>query len=107
MRDVKYDNDTKKFTVRVKDGIRNEMEEAEKFDYVVVASGHYSVPHVPEFPGIDRFPGRVMHAHDFRDASEFVGKRLLLVGASYSAEDIALQCIKVRKFPMYSKVRVS
>ena len=35
-----------------------------------------------------------MHAHDFRDACEFKGKTLLLVGASYSAEDIALQCVK-------------
>ena len=38
--------------------------------------------------------GRVLHAHDFRDAREFTGKRLLLVGSSYSAEDIGLQCIK-------------
>ena len=29
-----------------------------------------------------------------RDATEFAGKRLLLVGSSYSAEDIALQCLK-------------
>ena len=46
------------------------------------------------FPGVERFPGRVLHAHAFRDANEFAGKRLLLVGSSYSAEDIALQCIK-------------
>jgi trimethylamine monooxygenase len=66
----------------------------QRFSHVVVASGHYSVPHVPSFPGIERFPGRVMHAHDFRDACEFKGKRLLLVGSSYSAEDIAMQCLK-------------
>ena len=30
-----------------------------------------------------------------REANEFTGKRLLCIGASYSAEDIALQCIKV------------
>lgn len=94
VRDVKYDNATKQFNVRTKDGVKNEMGETENFDYVIVASGHYSVPHIPEFPGIERFPGRVMHAHDFRDASEFEGKRLLLIGSSYSAEDIALQCIK-------------
>ena len=56
--------------------------------------GHYSVPNVPAFPGIEKFPGRVCHAHDFRDACEFSGKRLLLIGSSYSAEDIALQCLK-------------
>ena len=44
--------------------------------------------------GVPQFPGRIMHAHDFREANEFAGKRLLLIGASYSAEDIALQCLK-------------
>ena len=41
-------------------------------------------------PGIETFPGRVLHSHDFRSANEFTGKDLLVVGASYSAEDIAL-----------------
>ena len=36
--------------------------------------------------------GRVLHAHDMRDATEFKGKDLLLIGTSYSAEDIASQC---------------
>ena len=35
-----------------------------------------------------------MHSHDFRDAAEFKGRRLLVVGSSYSAEDIAMQTLK-------------
>jgi trimethylamine monooxygenase len=35
-----------------------------------------------------------MHAHDFRDALEFKGKDVLIVGRSYSAEDIGSQCWK-------------
>ena len=58
----------------------------EEFDHVVVTTGHFSVPNVPSFEGIDRFPGRVLHAHDFRTRWEFKGKRLLIVGSSYSAE---------------------
>ena len=50
--------------------------------------------HIPDFPGIERFPGRVLHAHDFRDKNEFLGKTLLLIGSSYFAEDISVQCIK-------------
>jgi len=61
---------------------------------VIVASGHFSVPHVPTFPGIETFNGRVLHAHDFRNAREFTGKRCLLIGSSYSAEDIGLQLHK-------------
>lgn len=94
VRDVKYNNDSDDFTVLVKDLEKNQVLDVEKFDYVMVCSGHYSVPNVPSFPGIEKFPGRVMHAHDFREANEFAGKRLLLIGSSYSAEDIALQCIK-------------
>ena len=67
---------------------------AEEFDQVIVSTGHFSSPNVPEFDGIAGFPGRVLHAHDFRSADEFNGKDLLIVGASYSAEDIALQCKK-------------
>jgi len=94
VRDVVYNKATDDFTVSVKDLKNDVVIDGERFDYVVVASGHYSTPHVPTFPGVERFPGRVMHAHDFRDATEFAGKRLLLIGSSYSAEDIALQCLK-------------
>ena len=67
----------------------------EHFDRVIVASGHFSTPNVPTYPGFDTFPGRILHSHDFREAREFTGKRLLVLGSSYSAEDIALQ---TRKF---------
>ena len=58
------------------------------------------MPHIPDFPGIERFPGRVLHAHDFRDKNEFSGKTLLLIGSSYSAEDIALQCVNAVIFSL-------
>lgn len=67
----------------------------ERFDQVVVATGHFSVPNVPAFDGIETFPGRVIHAHDFRGAEDFVGKDLLLIGGSYSAEDIGIQAHKL------------
>ncbi len=64
------------------------------FDYVVVSSGHFSVPYIPEYSGMNSFPGRILHSHDFRDAEEFRGKNVVVLGSSYSAEDIALQCYK-------------
>ncbi len=76
---------------------RNEAEDSEtceSFDSVVVATGHFSVPNVPEYPGFDTFNGRILHAHDFRDAREFIDKDLLVLGTSYSAEDIGSQCWK-------------
>jgi len=90
---VSYSETTGKFTVTVKD-LEADALNSEEFDHVVVATGHFSTPNMPYFEGLERFPGRVMHAHDFRDAVEFAGKRLLVVGSSYSAEDIATQCYK-------------
>ena len=72
----------------------NDIETTETFDHVVVATGHFSVPNVPEYPGFETFNGRILHAHDFRDAREFEGQDLLILGTSYSAEDIGSQCWK-------------
>jgi trimethylamine monooxygenase len=90
---ITYDDNTEKFTVTVMNH-RTDEQETEEFDYVVVATGHFSTPNMPYFKGLEQFPGRVLHAHDFRDALEFQGQDVLLVGSSYSAEDIATQCYK-------------
>ncbi|MFA5951041.1 MAG: NAD(P)/FAD-dependent oxidoreductase [Hyphomicrobium sp.] len=90
---VSYSEGTKRFTVTVKD-LKSDAVTSSEFDYVIVASGHFSTPNVPYFAGLDKFPGRAMHAHDFRSADEFAGKNVLLIGSSYSSEDIGIQCYK-------------
>ncbi|MEM8553704.1 MAG: NAD(P)/FAD-dependent oxidoreductase [Pseudomonadota bacterium] len=93
VRDVKFDAESEMFTVIARDCVAD-TESAEEFDHVVVATGHFSTPNVPYYPGFDTFQGRVLHAHDFRDAVEFKDKDILLLGTSYSAEDIGSQCWK-------------
>ncbi len=90
---VDYDKDAGVFNVSSHDLI-NDKQQTEQFDHVVVANGHFSTPNVPEFDGFDKFGGRVLHAHDFRDALEFKDKDVLIIGTSYSAEDIGSQCWK-------------
>ena len=93
VRNISYDETTGQFTVAVHDH-NTDTTYSEVFDYVVCASGHFSTPKVPEYEGFKTFGGRVLHAHDFRDALEFKDKDILIVGASYSAEDIGSQCYK-------------
>jgi trimethylamine monooxygenase len=93
VRMVAYDEAAGTFTVTVHD-LKADHMYAEVFDHVVVASGHFSTPNVPEFPGFATFNGRVLHAHDFRDAMQFKDRDILIVGTSYSAEDIGSQCWK-------------
>lgn len=88
-----YDEKTKKFKL-VLDDLSNDRTYSEDFDYLIVASGHFSTPNMPFFTGIDEFPGTVLHAHDFRGADQFKEQNILLIGSSYSAEDIGVQCYK-------------
>ncbi len=93
VRHVTYSEETGMFTVTVHD-LPDDREYSEEFDNVVVATGHFSTPNVPKFEGFESFNGRVLHAHDFRDAMEFKDKNILIIGTSYSAEDIGSQCWK-------------
>lgn len=93
VRNVGYDDSTGKFTVTSLD-LENNTQHSDEFDHVVVATGHFSVPNVPFYPGFDTYTGRLIHAHDFRDAAEFEGQDVMIMGASYSAEDIGSQCHK-------------
>ncbi len=92
-RRVDYDAAQDKFRVVVQD-LANDREVVGDYDHVICASGHFSTPNVPYFPGFESYQGRVLHAHDFRDALEFKDKNILIIGTSYSAEDIGSQCWK-------------
>ncbi|PDS28333.1 NAD(P)-binding domain-containing protein [Rhizobium phaseoli] len=93
VRNISYDEASEKFAVTVHDHARSSTY-TEMFDYVINASGHFSTPNIPSFPGIEKYAGRVLHAHDMRDALEFAGQDVMVVGSSYSAEDIGSQCWK-------------
>lgn len=90
---VEYLPETETFKVTVHDH-EQDRTYSEEFDYVIVATGHFSTPNVPFYEGFDTFNGRILHAHDFRDAREFANKDILILGTSYSAEDIGSQCWK-------------
>ncbi|KAG9192788.1 hypothetical protein G6011_11522 [Alternaria panax] len=66
---------------------------SQDFDAVIVASGHYHAPKVPDTPGLAdwkrRFPDRVQHSKRYRKPENAQNKNYLLVGGSVSATDIA------------------
>src|SRR2546421_4444156 len=55
-------------------------EAAQRFDWVVVASGHYSDPAVPKLHG--EFSGTLMHVRDYRTPDRFAGQRVVVVGGA-------------------------
>jgi len=93
VRNVVFNEETKQFTVTAYERLNDKTIE-EVFDYVIVASGHYTRPNMPEFEGFSTFPGTILHSHDFRDARRFANMNVLVIGVGYSGEDISSQCWK-------------
>jgi len=53
--------------------------------HVVNATGTWSRPFWPRYPGQERFRGRQLHVADFVSRDEFAGTRVVIVGAGVSA----------------------
>lgn len=69
------------------------LERRWNFDAVVVASGHYNMPRIPDTPGLkqwkEAFPERVWHSKRYRNPRVFQNQNILLIGAGVSSCDIA------------------
>ena len=78
VRQVEFDTEKDHFIVRAFDCVTGKTS-TDYFSHVVVAIGHFSVPEIPSFEGMDEFPGRIVHSHEFRDAQEYVGQSVLIL----------------------------
>jgi cation diffusion facilitator CzcD-associated flavoprotein CzcO len=71
---------------------RDDMgEHAEEFSGLLIANGTLSTPNMPSFKG--EFDGELIHSSQYRHASQFDGKRVLIIGAGNSGCDIAVDAI--------------
>ena len=68
--------------------VETEGSQPEYFDAVCICSGHHWKPLHPDLPG--KFLGGIVHAHEYRDCSRFVGQRVLVIGCGNSGSDIAV-----------------
>ncbi|TEA15073.1 Thiol-specific monooxygenase [Colletotrichum sidae] len=96
-----------KVTLR-KEGADGDEWWVEWFDALVIATGHYWVPYVPQIDGLEEFekarPGSVIHSKHFRGREDYTNKRVVVVGASVSGADISLDLTKTAKLPVNSVV---
>jgi len=73
----------------------------ESFDKVIVATGSFVQPKIPKIEGIEAFAGRVLHAIDFHNASEFKNQTVLIVGLHATAQDVSLALHKANAAKLY------
>ncbi|PYH94701.1 putative dimethylaniline monooxygenase, partial [Aspergillus ellipticus CBS 707.79] len=81
----------------------------ERFDAIVVATGHYYLPYIPDIPGLveyeEKFPGTVKHSKHYRTVEDYRNKRVLVVGGSISAFDALHDNCPISKTPIISSLR--
>lgn len=63
----------------------------EHFTHLIMATGLHHVPKIPPIAGLEGFGGELMHSSEYRDASLYAGKRVVVVGGGESGSDIAAQ----------------
>lgn len=73
--------------------------------HVIVATGPERQPFTPEWPGRETFQGELIHSADFRHANDYIGKQVLIIGASNSGIDIGNHLGDVAIGPSWVSVR--
>ncbi|MFE2064879.1 flavin-containing monooxygenase [Streptomyces sp. NPDC059467] len=61
---------------------------------VVVATGFNHTPRIPDWPGLDGYGGRFLHAGEYRDAEPFAGQDVLVVGVGNTGAEIAVDLVE-------------
>ncbi|THV49276.1 hypothetical protein BGAL_0203g00100 [Botrytis galanthina] len=107
---LESDNGRDRWRIISRSTITND-EIKETYDAVIIANGHYSVPFIPDVPGIKEFnsahPSIISHSKIFRSPDSFVGKKVIVVGSGASGLDIGTQISEVCKKPLLNSVRTS
>jgi cation diffusion facilitator CzcD-associated flavoprotein CzcO len=62
---------------------------------IVNATGTWTRPFVPRYPGQELFRGRQLHTVDYRGASEFAGQHVVVVGGGASATQLLAEISRV------------
>ena len=57
--------------------------------HVVVATGYLRDGHIPAWPGRERFGGTLVHAAEYRNATPYAGRDVLVVGPGCTGMEIA------------------
>ncbi|KAG7587891.1 FAD/NAD(P)-binding domain superfamily [Arabidopsis suecica] len=69
----------------------------EIYDAVVVCNGHYTEPRHALIPGIDSWPGKQIHSHNYRVPDQFRDQVVVVIGSSVSGVDISRDIANVTK----------
>ncbi|MEG4115304.1 MULTISPECIES: NAD(P)-binding domain-containing protein [unclassified Microcoleus] len=60
-----------------------------EFDFIVISTGLYSNPYIPNIPDQEVFSGKILHSKEYKSPEVIKGRKVVVVGFGKSALDIA------------------
>lgn len=91
---ARWAEDKAKWVVTVESGGETRTEEA---DFLLTATGHFSEPRLPKYPGIEDFEGHLRHTSQWDANFDPSNKRVALIGNGASGLQVLPQLQKVVK----------
>ncbi len=64
---------------------------------LINATGTWKTPNCPKYPGWEKFKGRQLHTGEYKNAEEFAGKHVIVVGGGISAVQLLGEVSKVTR----------
>ncbi|KAK4476501.1 hypothetical protein RD792_015656 [Penstemon davidsonii] len=75
----------------------NGLSSEEVFDAVIVCNGHHTQPRLAHLQGIEKWPGKQLHSHNYRGPELFQDKIVVVIGDGPSGIDISIEISTVAK----------
>jgi cation diffusion facilitator CzcD-associated flavoprotein CzcO len=57
---------------------------------LIICTGNTNIPRMVKKPGLESFPGKIIHSAQYKNGKEFEGKQVLVIGFGNSACEIAI-----------------
>ncbi|XP_055810910.1 flavin-containing monooxygenase FMO GS-OX5-like [Solanum dulcamara] len=75
----------------------DELGSEELFDSIVICNGHHTIPRLANIPGINNWPGKQIHSHNYRVPEPFKDQIVVVIGDGPSGHDISTDIATVAK----------
>jgi monooxygenase len=95
VRQARWDSAAARWTVEAEQGPA-ETPVRYTCNFLFMCSGYYKYEHghTPEFPGADRFQGRIVHPQKWTDDIAYAGKRIVVIGSGATAVTLVPELAK-------------
>ncbi|KAF7302474.1 hypothetical protein HMN09_00881500 [Mycena chlorophos] len=86
-----WDVDVERWKVALRGATGMESVTARTIVFATGSVGRF--PSMPDFPGKETFKGTSLHSVDYKSATQWAGKRVVIIGAGTTGCDAALDCV--------------